>query len=69
MFGESMTLNGYDVLFLFILFVGTAIAINVGIKEILKVIGRTHDDLDATLQTVQEELRIVKARLERMSDD
>lgn len=69
MFGESMTLNGYDVLFLFILFVGTGIAINVGIKEILKVIGRTHDDLDATLQTVQEELRIVKARLERMSDD
>ena len=69
MFGEYMTLNGYDVLFLVIMLMIIGLAINVGTKEILKVLGRTHDLLDEDIKVIQQDLRIVKAKLERMSDD
>ena len=69
MFGEYMTLNGYDVFFLVIMLMIIGFTINVGTKEILKVLGRTHDLLDEDIKVIQQDLRIVKAKLERMSDD
>ena len=65
MFGEYMTLNGYDILVLGIAYAGIAITINVGTKEILKAIIRTHDHLGDDVQTIKDELREVNARLEK----
>ena len=65
MFGDYMTLNGYDVFFLVMMFIVVGFAINTGTKEILKAIIRTHDHLGDDVQTIKDELREVNARLEK----
>lgn len=65
MFGDQMTLNGYDILVLGIIFMALGIAINIGTREILKAIERTHDHLGADVQSIKDELGEVNARLEK----
>ena len=60
MFGEYMTLNGYDVLVLGIAYLGIGIAIHVGTTEILNKISRTHEHLAEDLKVIQQDLRIVE---------
>lgn len=66
MFGEYMTLNGYDILVLGIAYLGIGIAINVGTREILTKISRTHEHLAEDLKVIHDDLQEVKARTEKI---